>query len=232
MTEKNWGVRGGLWVFFGGREVLNFGDEFGRWKLPLTPTFLIVAGMPCSGKSTLLKEALEKRKPIFGMSFDEIFQKTCIPPSEVENDVSFAERLERNYWLHDLDLFKLKNQNKNMRSCTVHFDLYWFYVNYLLSIDKYRDLESHEFFHAMNDSGLMKKVFGVVRLLLPSGSLVVAKIMEPDYEEVCRRWRHRCILNNRKILVKQKYLHQHIYNNTSAGRLVYENFNWSFRSVF
>lgn len=187
--------------------------------------------MPCSGKSTLLRQSLESGISVFGEPHDDLFKSTRIPPAQEENHISLDERLKNNYWLHEVDLLRAKDKNVTLESSVIHFDIYWFYINMLsrhLQLSGQGPVQEHQII----DDAAMRSIFGLVKFLLPPQSAFAIKILEAQYEDVCDRWHYRLSSNGGKYAPRQEFLHRHIYNKSFSGKKVYERLIQSFKSCF
>lgn len=88
----------------------------------------ILAGYPGAGKSTLLKNAVENGLPVFGMEHNEIFQRVRAPQAFPEDGVQLSERLEKELWVHEVDIPELQEMKKLPSSLVLHLDMFHFFL--------------------------------------------------------------------------------------------------------
>lgn len=197
--------------------------------------YLILAGMPCSGKSTLLRNSLRTRTSIFGRIHDDVFEKILAPPLEHENSLTLQDRLDGGYWLHELDIIHAKTQGLILSSNVIHFDIYWFYINLLILNIKLPDGDPRlmdKIDEFTSDLETARKVFGLIGVALPAESDIVSNLINPGYGEVCRRWTSRLESRHGKVGRRMKFLNEKIYNNTERGEAIYFRLMDAFKYAF
>lgn len=194
--------------------------------------FLIIAGMPCSGKSTLLRQSLQAKSPLFGADDDYIFQSTRTPSLDAENSISTQERIHKNYWLHEIDLIHAKLAKISLTSHVIHFDIYWFYIIVLmnkLKISKFKPRELELIYSITMRKENITKTFDLFQIFVEPRSEFSIKLLEIDYEEICNRWSHRLSSIDATHLPEHRLLSEKIYNKTPEGKAIYLDFNNSFK---
>lgn len=195
---------------------------------------LIIAGMPCSGKSTLLRHCLVNGVSLFGELNDPVFKQTRIPPLETENEIKFEDRVNNCYWLHEGDLVYAKINRIELNSWVIHFDLYWFCISILMSELRIarQDLYNLQIIKEMiADESNLFEIFGVVKNLMPFDAEVTLAMLDTKYNLLCDRWVCR-IDSSGRYNNKQEFLHRHIYDYSSEGEKICESFVKSARKAF
>lgn len=212
------------------------------------PVLLVVAGMPCAGKSTVLRESLTRGTPLFGEPIDGVFRSTGLPRSFPENDIPLPERLSRNTWIHELDLFTLRKSGPARPSLVVHFDLFLFLLCacpmteglrptlpdslFVPTIPEIRPLRTlREFIDLMNDAARLRLVFGSLRQLVRPEVRIHSVTLEPAYGEVCARWRsrYRAMDAADRAEGKSVVLDTYVYDGTPTGERMFATLHdaWS-----
>lgn len=195
---------------------------------------LIIAGMPCSGKSTLLRNSIESGTNIFDEADGRILKSTCIPPRNMEILINIEQKIQDRYWLNELDLVSAKVKDITLNSHLIHFDLYAYYISMLMTALKIKHQNPNTLpviKQKTVDTKIQIEIFRTIRQLLPQNTELTIKILEPDYNELCDRWIRRsgstCKYTN-----KQEFLHHHIYNHSSEGKEICESLIKSFQKIF
>jgi hypothetical protein len=206
----------------------------GKTLMTSAHKFLILAGMPCSGKSTLLRESLQSNASLFGEMHDDIFQKTNIPPESFENTLSLNDRISANFWIHEWDLVRARKQGLTLDSNVIHFDMYWFCISllqdmfrgtaYLKNLDNLKTIT--------NDPAMLVSLFRQVNKLLPQDAIIVGKKIILEYSEACARWKKRCAIHGGLYFEEQAFLHECIYNESKEGESIYFCFIDAFSDCF
>lgn len=213
--------------------VENAGSRSTHLEPPLSQLMLL-AGMPGSGKSTLLKKSIIEKKALFGKLFDEAFQKTKLPQTFPEDNLSLEERLKLGTWVHENDLLKLHSKPQSKQDLVVHFDLYSFLFNassWNPSLSYVKN--SNEFKEFLLDSDRVSEIFSIVFKLNPvlKRKCQIATL-KPLYDDVCARWVEReTHLNRWKRSNYFIFVANYIYNNNNEGRAIYENIYASWYKV-
>ena len=83
----------------------------------------LLAGYSGAGKSTLLLNALNKKLPVFGQEYNEIFQTTTIPAKFPDWMLSAQERLTQGSWFNEVHVSFLANIDPLPNHIVLHFDL-------------------------------------------------------------------------------------------------------------
>jgi hypothetical protein len=198
-------------------------------------TFLVIAGMPCSGKSTLLRHCLESGIPVFGKSNNDIFKSTCIPPIDKENFFSPEERVENRYWLHELDLYWAKKNRIKLESHVIHFDLHWYLMSVLASHLNIKKQDAHAL-KTINEfckieSNLIE-VFGTFRQFVPDNTQVLLGFLDTTYDNLCDRWIFRVNNAKGKYSNRCEFLHRFIYNQSHEGKEICDSLVTAARKAF
>jgi hypothetical protein len=196
--------------------------------------FLIIAGMPCSGKSTLLRHCLESGIPAFGDSHNFIFRSTSIPPFNKENSASLEDRIENRYWLHELDLYFANEKRIKLESHVIHFDLYWYFISVVLPHLKINEQDLNTLQIIKKFSKIEKNliaIFKTFRNFVPDNTEVVLGILDTTYDDLCDRW--VCRTNtNLKHSNRHEFLRQHLFNYSIEGKEICESFVTAARKAF
>ncbi len=195
---------------------------------------LIIAGMPCSGKSTLLRHSLINGISLFGESNDSVFKLTRIPYFKTENANKFETRLKNRFWLHELDLIYSKINYIELNSGVIHFDLYCYFISVLMAKLKIRhqDINNLQIIKRIiaNEDNLFK-IFETVKNCIPCNTEVALVMLNTKYDQLCDRWVGR-IGDSRAYNNNQEFLHRYIYDSSSEGERICESFINSSRKAF
>lgn len=198
---------------------------------------LILAGMPCSGKTTMLQHAIEKGTQLFGSTNDPIFKLTKMTSIEDEQKPT-EEKIVNNFWLNEADLIHIVKNNIEITNMVIHFDIYWFYMILLNSFIK--KLKNHtnvshndKLIIQLTNENTLFQIFNSVSVILSQKNLKFeVKLLDIDYDTLCNRSCNRKSLNNNKFHINQLLLNDYIYNNTENGKMLYQQFISGFKKVF
>lgn len=189
-------------------------------------TVMIIAGMSGSGKTTILRDSLVNKRPLFGLANDDVFQATKLPSIFPENGLPLDERLSLNTWVHEIDLVSLHRRGVNSRNLVVHFDIYWFLATaheWNKSIPS--TLDTALFRDFLLDSKRIAELFRLVFKLLPvQRANCLIRTLKPDFPELCTRWVNREEKTDQNLQgVRKGFLSKNIYYDSEEGKMIYEN---------
>lgn len=211
-------------------ERIKFNKENTPPKLPPLkspiPKLMLLAGMPGTGKSTLLKKSLIEKKQLFGEQFDGVFHKLNLPKIFPEESLSLEEKLNMGTWINEFDLIKLHLNPKPTKDLVVHFDLFYFLFSALRwdsSLGYIKDTNQLKDF--LLDSDRVLRVFSkVFRLSSVRDKKYQFVSLKPSYDDVQARWIERETKLNRWGKSEfMLFLRNHIYHDHGDGKEIYEN---------
>lgn len=193
---------------------------------PPRHSVMILAGMSGSGKTTILRDSLSRKQPLFGASRDSAFQGTRLPPVYPEDGIPLDERLRLNTWVHEVDLVRLHQQGMRSRNLIVHFDLYWYLScahAWTKAVPSVRS--DAQFLEFLLDPKRIAQVFRMIFKFSPlQGGECVVKTLKPEFEVVRARWIAREEKMNRAAQsASMHFLKQFIYREGEEGRRLYDN---------
>lgn len=189
------------------------------------PLVLMLAGLPASGKTTLLHEALRDGQALFGNAFRDSFLQLRPPPRDSEHQLTLADRLALGSWINEGDLVTLHLRRQGLPRLVVHFDLLWFLrIGFAMRAGQqaYDTLDGFAAFLA--DGGLAQATFRQAFTLFPvHGSRLVIRVEKPAYAIVCARSRGREGHAPRPDLEHwNRFLNRHLYDGGPDGERLYE----------
>lgn len=192
---------------------------------------MMLAGLPASGKSTLLRQALADGAAPFGEEARAAFLKTRPPPAATEDTLSLEQRLQNGYWLQDHDLIQLHLKSIRPSRMVVHFDLFWMLRAGCFYLRRENDTGTWPGFAAFlaDDAGVEELFRGVFGLLPLAGSRIILKILKPAYAVSCQRWAFRLQQSASDPADPWiAFVSSHLYHERSDGELLYERTyaNW------
>jgi hypothetical protein len=194
------------------------------YRLP-KPLVLLLAGLPASGKTTLLHEALRDGRALFGEDVRDAFMRTNPPPPETEHLLTLEQRMQIGSWVNEGDLVRLHLRRERPMLLVVHFDLLWFLrIGYSLRAGHhtYETLEGFADFLGDGEqvTGAFRETFGLHPV---QGSRTLIRVEKPAYAIVCARSRRREGTTGRADLEQwNQFLNRHLYNGRPDGERLYE----------
>lgn len=156
---------------------------------PEIPTVMLVAGLAATGKSTLLKQAVETRNfDLFGAKYSPYFKKVRIPQSFPEDNLRLRERLEQGTWLHESDLVRIRGRTIPFKSAVIHLELFWWiYINLLTHLslsETEREMRS-----LLLDENKIYAYFKNMMMVSPLAPAdLVVKVLKPEYAVTLERF--------------------------------------------
>lgn len=189
------------------------------------PLVLMLAGLPASGKTTLLHEALRDGHALFGEEFRDSFLQIRPPPRDGEHQLTLADRLALGSWINEGDLVTLHHRRDRPQRLVVHFDLLWFLrIGLAMRAGQHAYDTLEGFAEFLADGELARATFRQAFTLFPvQGSRMAIRVEKPAYAIICARSRGREGSTGRPDLEYwNRFLNRHLYDGSSGGERLYE----------
>lgn len=200
----------------------------------MTDTVLfILAAMTGVGKSTLLTNALRYGVPLFGNTYNDLFQITNVPSRYPDDGITVEERILQKTWFSELQIDYFSKTDEIPTSMVLHLELFW--INILLS-RIYNNPENKEYsyiksltertpLNLINDKhnqAIYSCLFSLP--FFRKFDRIIINTLYAPFEVTRNQWNSRESKRNRLARSKNmRFINSNIYNSDSAGDQVYNS---------